>query len=59
MNCGSSFNRGDSEYVNEQHSFALQDGSLIHTDAIARDTVKRKLATTDAVRCAFQKLYRN
>lgn len=59
MNRTPSFNRGDSGYINEQHSFAIQDGRLVHTDTIAHNTPKPSLAMTDAERRLSQELNRN
>ena len=59
MNRSPSFNRGDSGYVAEPHSFAVQAGRLVHTDNIAHNTPKPRLAMTDAERRMSQQLYRN
>lgn len=59
MNRSPSFDRGDSGYVNEQHSFAIQGGRLIHTDTMAHNTPKPSLAMTDAERRFLQELNRN
>ncbi|OYY37325.1 MAG: DUF4148 domain-containing protein, partial [Polaromonas sp. 39-63-25] len=37
-----------------QHSYAFQDGRLVHTDSIAHNTPKPSLAMTDAERRLFR-----
>ena len=38
-------NNGD-HYVFKEHSYARQDGKIVHTDGIARDTPKPSIAMT-------------
>lgn len=50
---------GEIGYLPPQHSYALQDGKLVHTDRIAHDTAKPSLAMTDAERELFRVQYIN
>lgn len=59
MNRSPSFNRGDSGYVNEQHSFVVQGGRLVHTDTLAHNTPKPSLAMTAAEQRLSRELNRN
>lgn len=45
----------DARYIPPQHSYAFQDGKLVHTDSIAHDTPKpTNLAMTDAERSLYR-----
>ncbi|MDP2448851.1 DUF4148 domain-containing protein [Polaromonas sp.] len=50
---------GEAGYIPPQHSYAFQDGRLVHTDSIAHNTPKPSLAMTDAERTLFQEQYAN
>ncbi|HQR97021.1 DUF4148 domain-containing protein [Polaromonas sp.] len=50
---------GEVGYIPPQHSYAFQDGRLVHTDSIAHNTPKPSLAMTDAERTLFQEQYAN
>ncbi|OZA87183.1 MAG: hypothetical protein B7X65_13415 [Polaromonas sp. 39-63-25] len=45
---------GEAGYMPPQHSYAFQDGRLVHTDSIAHNTPKPSLAMTDAERRLFR-----
>lgn len=53
------FNSGDSGLMNDQHSYAIQQGQLIHTDTFSHDTPKPSLVMTEAERLMYKQLYRN
>ena len=50
---------GELGYQSPQHSFAFQDGKLVHTDSIAHNTARPSLALTQAERRLRQELYNN
>lgn len=51
---GASPRGGDVGYAYPQHSYAFQDGKLVHTDTISHNTPKPSLAMTDAERQLFK-----
>lgn len=56
---GGTLSGGEVGYIPPQHSYAFQDGKLIHTDRIAHNTPKPSLAMTDAERELFRVQYFN
>lgn len=50
---------GEAGYVPPQHSYALQDGKLVHTDKLAHDTPRPSLKMSAAERRLFQEQYVN
>lgn len=56
---GGRFVGGEAGYVPPQHTYAFQDGRLVHTDKIARNSVKPSLAMSVAEEKLFQELYSN
>ncbi|WP_096662823.1 DUF4148 domain-containing protein [Polaromonas sp. AET17H-212] len=51
---GGSLVGGEAGYMPPQHSYAFQNGRLVHTDSIAHNTPKPSLAMTDAERRLFR-----
>lgn len=51
---GATLRGGDVGYTYPQHSYAFQDGKLVHTDTISHNTAKPSLAMTDAERRLFK-----
>lgn len=50
---------GEAGYIRAQHSYAFQEGKLVHTDTIAHNTPKPSLAMTNAERQLFREQYIN
>lgn len=50
---------GELGYVPHQHTFAVQNGRLVHTDQFASSTPAQNRAMSDAERRAIQELYVN
>jgi hypothetical protein len=50
---------GEAGYLPPQHSYAFQDGRLVHTDMIAHNTPRPTLSMTAGERRVFQEQYAN
>ena len=48
---------GEVGYIFPQHSYAFQDGKLIHTDSIVHNTPRPSVTMTDVERQLFRKEY--
>ena len=47
----------DVGYIRPQHSFALQNGAIVHTDTLPHNTSKPSLVMTDAEKRQYREMY--